>query len=70
MATKEPVDLTVILLWPTAYNKPWARKVGRSSPVSPVFPGIHYVLLLLKGTFLTWRYRNTLISECLLYEEK
>jgi hypothetical protein len=53
MVAQAPVDLTAILLWPAGYTKPWERKVGRSYPDSPGFPGIHYILLLLKGTFLT-----------------
>jgi hypothetical protein len=40
MAAQSSVDLTTVLLLPAAYTKPWAINVGRSSPHSPVFPGI------------------------------
>jgi hypothetical protein len=41
--------------------------VWRSYPDSPVFPGIHEVWVLLNGTLLRWKPRNSLTPESLIF---
>jgi hypothetical protein len=43
-----------------------ATNVCKIYPDSPVFPGIHEVLVLLKGTLLRWKPRNSLTSEYII----
>jgi hypothetical protein len=46
-----------------------ATSVWRNYPDSPVFPEIHEFWVLLKGTLLRWKPRNSLTPEYLIFME-
>jgi hypothetical protein len=58
-------DITFSLACRVLYTL--ATNVWRNYPDSPVFPGIHEVWVLLKGTLLRWKPRNSLMPEYLIF---
>jgi hypothetical protein len=69
MESQTPAYLTSLLPWPANNIITWAMNTGRNQLDWPVFPAIHEVLKLLKGTFLIWKPRKSLTPEYLLFKE-